>query len=109
MRKPNAFLWLAFVVTLTVAANILLAGDSKLVVAVAGDVPVPERYSLEQLQSLRVIKVITRDHDGTEAEYTGVAVEDLLRRAGAPLGEHLRGPDLAKVVIIHAARVEPEQ
>jgi len=81
----------------------LVAAEPEPVLTVTGDVPTPERYSLEQLQKLPAKKVTARDHDGTEAEYTGVAVEELLRRAGAPLGEKLRGPALAKAVVVHAA------
>ena len=68
----------------------MVAAEPEPVLTVTGDVPTPERYSLEQLQKLPAKKVTARDHDGTEAEYTGVAVEELLRRAGAPLGEKLR-------------------
>ena len=38
------------------------------------------------------MKVTIHENDGTEAEY-----------AGTPMGEQLRGPALAKVVVIHAA------
>lgn len=83
--------------------SLLLAAGLEPVLTVMGDVPTPEHYSLEQLQKLPVVKVTSRDHDGTEAEYTGVSVGELLRRAGAPLGEKLRGPALAKAVVVHAA------
>ncbi len=58
---------------------------------------------MEQLQKLPVVKVAVREHDGTDAEFAGITVAELLRRAGAPLGKQLRGPALAKVVVIHAA------
>ena len=103
VRRTTSLHWLALVATLTVAASLLVATGPEPVLTVTGDVPNPERYSLEQLQKLRVMKVTARDHDGTEAEYTGVAVEELLRRAGAPIGEKLRGPALAKAVVVHAA------
>src|SRR5262245_46134278 len=86
-----------------VAGRPLLAGDTKPVLAVRGEVSKRESYTLEQLQKLRIVKLTVRDHDGTEAEYVGVTVEEVLRRAGVPLGEHLRGPALAKAVVVHAA------
>jgi DMSO/TMAO reductase YedYZ molybdopterin-dependent catalytic subunit len=103
VRRTPSFHGVALVATLAVAASLLFAAGLEPVLTVTGDVPTPERYSLEQLQKLPVTKVTARDHDGTEAEYTGVAVAELLRRAGAPLGEKLRGPALAKTVLVHAA------
>jgi DMSO/TMAO reductase YedYZ molybdopterin-dependent catalytic subunit len=103
VRRTASFNCLALAATLTVAASLLAAAGPEAILSVTGDIPTPERYSLEQLQKLPVKKVTARDHDGTEAEYTGVAVEELLRRAGAPLGEKLRGPALAKAVVVHAA------
>lgn len=103
MRRTIRQNWLVIVATLTVAAAVLFAAEPEPVVSVTGDVPKPESYSLEQLQKLHVVKVNARDHDGTDAEYTGVALDELLRRAGAPLGDRLRGAALTKAVVIHAA------
>ncbi|HZZ20703.1 MAG TPA: hypothetical protein VFE25_15110 [Opitutaceae bacterium] len=41
-------------------------------------------------------------HEKSEHEYSGVPVHDLLAKAGAPLGERLRGPALRLAVIAKA-------
>jgi hypothetical protein len=41
-------------------------------------------------------------HDQVEHRYAGVAVRELLARAGAPLGDQLRGAALQLVVIAHS-------
>jgi len=42
-------------------------------------------------------------HGDPPADFEGVALEDLLRRAGAPLGSALRGDGLALYVVVTAA------
>jgi DMSO/TMAO reductase YedYZ molybdopterin-dependent catalytic subunit len=103
MRCALRHHWFVLVSVLLAAGSISVQAGPEPVVAVTGDIPNPETYSMEQLQKLPVLKVTAREHDGAEAEFAGVALADLLRRAGAPLGEQLRGPALAKVVVIHAA------
>ena len=103
VRRTASFRCLAFIAALAVAVRLLTAAELAPVLFVTGDVTSPERYSLEQLQKLPMTRVTARDHNGEQAEYTGVAVEELLRRAGAPLGDKLRGPALAKAVVVHAA------
>jgi DMSO/TMAO reductase YedYZ molybdopterin-dependent catalytic subunit len=41
-------------------------------------------------------------HDKKNEVYEGVLLEDLLRKAGAPLGEKLRGPSMALYVLVEA-------
>jgi DMSO/TMAO reductase YedYZ molybdopterin-dependent catalytic subunit len=101
--RKNGKCWIVLVAILNLAASMLVAAESEPVVTVTGDIPNPASYSLEQLQKLPVVKVTARDHDGTEAEYTGVPIAELLRLAGADLGERLRGLALTKAVVIHAA------
>jgi len=47
-------------------------------------------------------KVSIPDQDGTNVEYEGVPLRDILRRAGAPMGKELRGKALASYVIAKA-------
>jgi len=49
----------------------------------------------------RTLKVVN-PHDKKAEVYEGVALEELLRRAGAPQGEQLRGPVMATYVIAEA-------
>jgi hypothetical protein len=49
----------------------------------------------------RTLKVVNA-HDKKTEVYEGVALEELLRRAGVPQGEQLRGPEMATYVIAEA-------
>jgi hypothetical protein len=42
-------------------------------------------------------------HSGQTETYEGIPLLDLLTKAGAPLGEHLRGPELATAVLAEAS------
>jgi hypothetical protein len=43
------------------------------------------------------------DHGGARAEFEGVPLFEILRRAGAPLGERLRGEAVASYVVVRAS------
>jgi len=45
---------------------------------------------------------VTNPHDKKRESYEGVALEEILRRAGVPQGEKLRGPAMATFVIAEA-------
>src|SRR4029077_1811118 len=47
--------------------------------------------------------VRAREHDAPESAFEGVLLSSILERAGAPLGERLRGPALRLGVLVHAA------
>lgn len=47
--------------------------------------------------------VQTKDHDGAEATFVGVALVDLLRLAGVKLGEQLRGKQMTAYLLVKAA------
>jgi Oxidoreductase molybdopterin binding domain len=53
------------------------------------------------LDTLERRTVVTEDR-GLRAEFQGVALRDVLIKAGIPFGEALRGPALARVVIASA-------
>jgi len=103
MRRIVHGLWPWLAAAFIFMAAVGWAGDGDTVIAITGAVPTPERYTLEQLQKLGSTNVTARDHDGTNAEFTGLPLETLLRRAGAPMGEALRGKALMTAVVVHAA------
>ena len=55
------------------------------------------------LQGLPHRTISATDDHGHTARYDGVALEDVLIRAGAPSGEALRGKALTRYVVIEAA------
>ena len=58
---------------------------------------------MAELKAMPSAKVTAKDHDGTTASYEGVPLHELLRRAGVPQGESLRGGALGLCLLVKAA------
>lgn len=71
---------------------------------ISGDVAKPVSLSLADFSALphKTLKV-TNPHDQKDEVYEGVPLADLLKLAGAPGGEKLRGAALATYVLVEAA------
>jgi DMSO/TMAO reductase YedYZ molybdopterin-dependent catalytic subunit len=71
---------------------------------VSGDVQNPLDLSLKDLSALpRTTLKVMNEHSGKEETYQGVPLVEILKRAGVPQGEQLRGPALATYVRANAA------
>lgn len=69
-----------------------------------GDVQTPLSLSLADLAALpRKTLKLMNEHSGKEETYRGVPLAELLKRAGVPQGESLRGAGLATYVRADAA------
>jgi DMSO/TMAO reductase YedYZ molybdopterin-dependent catalytic subunit len=79
------------------------ASAGEVVFRVSGDVERPQQWTMDDLATLPRHEIRARDRDGKEATFTGVALVDLLRLAGVPLGQELRGQHLATYLLIEAA------
>jgi DMSO/TMAO reductase YedYZ molybdopterin-dependent catalytic subunit len=71
------------------------------VLRVSGAVSQPLALSLQDLASLPRTKVTAKEHDIT-ATYEGVALTEILQKAGAPMGKLLHGKALASYVLVTA-------
>jgi hypothetical protein len=100
----------------TCAGLVLAQGSGTL--TVSGDIPSTLTLKAEDLAKMPRETVSVPDQDGTKAEYEGVLLREILKRAGAPLGRDLRGKSLASYVVAKAqdgyqvvftlAEVDPE-
>lgn len=70
-------------------------------VKITGEVAHPLSLGMANLAAIAHRSVSVTDKQGA-AQYGGVAVVDLLRRAGAPLGAELRGPKMKLYVLVKA-------
>jgi len=71
---------------------------------VSGDVAVPLSLSLSDLGGFpRQILKVYNEHEKKQETYEGVPLAEILKRAGVPQGEALRGPALAMYVRAEAA------
>ncbi len=70
---------------------------------IVGGVPSPLIVTAADLQKMprKTLKVVNPHNKKTEI-YEGVPLEELLRRAGVPQGEQLRGPAMATYVVAEA-------
>jgi len=71
-------------------------------IVVKGDVTTPLTLKAEDLAAMPREKVTIPDQDGTKVEYEGVALREILKKAGAPLGSQLRGSALTTYVLASA-------
>jgi len=70
--------------------------------AVTGAVEHPLDLQVSDLQKMPHTRLDVKDHDGNPVSYEGVALSELLKAAGAPQGEKLRGAGMASYVLAHA-------
>ena len=71
---------------------------------ISGNVATPLDLTAADLKSMpRKTLRVDNPHSKKTEVYEGVLVEDLLKKAGVPQGEQLRGPAMASYVLIEAA------
>jgi DMSO/TMAO reductase YedYZ molybdopterin-dependent catalytic subunit len=77
--------------------------NSTAALSVSGEVERPLKLSAADLAKLPRRTVRAKDHSGKESAYEGVALIEILRLAGVPFGEGLRGKNLSLYLIVEAA------
>lgn len=70
---------------------------------VGGEVRQQLNLNAADLSKLPRRKTRAKDHGGAESEFEGVALAEILKLAGAPAGEQLRGDKLALFLLVEAA------
>jgi hypothetical protein len=71
---------------------------------IGGDVAHPRAFQEQEWKQLKHTSIsATNAHEKKTATYSGVALRDLLKEAGVPSGENLRGKGLTACVVITAA------
>lgn len=88
-------------ILLLVSGGALLAQPAAPAVEVAGAVRQPLKLSTTELAALPRAAVET-NNDGIAVRYEGVWLHDVLKHAGVPAGEELRGPAMTGYVLVTA-------
>jgi DMSO/TMAO reductase YedYZ molybdopterin-dependent catalytic subunit len=70
--------------------------------AVRGDVPALLALKAEDLARMPRETVTVPEQDGAKVSYEGVSLQEILKRAGVPLGKELRGKALASYIVVKA-------
>lgn len=76
------------------------AGSATL--AITGDVATPLTFTADDLSKMPRETVSVDDQDGTKVQYEGVPLREVMKRAGAPWGNQLRGKALASYIVAKA-------
>jgi DMSO/TMAO reductase YedYZ molybdopterin-dependent catalytic subunit len=69
---------------------------------IGGEVGQPLNLTRAELDKFARQTIRAKDHDGKEYKYEGVAVREILEKAGLKFGDALRGKALATYVLIEA-------
>ncbi len=69
---------------------------------IGGSVERPQQLQMADLEKMPHVRIDVKDHDGSAATYEGVSLAELLKSAGAPTGEKMRGPNMASYVLAEA-------
>ena len=77
------------------------AGEFALVVT--GEVKSELKLTLAEVEGMTNSTVTVTEREGRSSKYEGVLFHEILRRAGVPLGEGLRGDALRLCVLVKAA------
>lgn len=72
-------------------------------IKVSGEVKTPLQLTLADLTKMKAATATLKDRDGVNHQYTGVAVQDILDKAGVTTGKELRGENLAKYLLVRCA------
>lgn len=72
-------------------------------VSISGEVITPLTLTVQDLSAYKQINQKVKDRDGKEHEFKGVALIEVLEKAGVTTGSKLRGENLAKYVLVKAA------
>lgn len=98
MNRTRHALWLLACLPLLGAD-----GPGRAVLEVGGEVERPLKLTAADLAAMPRQSVRARDYKGVESTWEGVAMIDLLRRAGARVDDRLRGGALVDYLVVDAA------
>jgi len=101
----KCFALLKFSMVAAIGAGLALAqapAPQPATLTITGDIPTPLTLKAEDLAAMPREKGTVNEQDGTTVEYEGVNLREVLKRAGAPLGNQLRGKALASYIVAKA-------
>lgn len=78
------------------------AAQSKPMLTIRGEVEHPISLGAKDWEELPRQSVRAKDHGGQESTFEGVALVEVLKKAGVPLGDRLRGEAITTYVVLDA-------
>lgn len=101
-QKLSRSIILLILVLLCARAIVCAQESPAIALQVIGDVPIHLDLSMADVAAYHRRTIRVTDDKGTQAEYEGAAVAEILEKAGAPLGKELKGPNLAVCLVARA-------
>jgi DMSO/TMAO reductase YedYZ molybdopterin-dependent catalytic subunit len=95
--------WLLLVLLLLAPTSVFAQASQTIALHVSGEVRNRLDLSLVDIAAFPRQTISVTDEKGTQVEYEGVPVAEILHRAGAPLGKDLKGPNMALGLIARAS------
>ncbi len=92
-----------FILILLCCSPLFVLAQNAAVFTVSGEVLTLLELKKEDLAAFKPLSHKVKDRDGKEHEFKGVALIEVLEKAGVTTGAKLRGENLAKLVLIQAA------
>jgi DMSO/TMAO reductase YedYZ molybdopterin-dependent catalytic subunit len=93
---------IAFVFVMTAVAQNKSGTQTEILLTVGGEVPTQLSLTRDDWQKFARHNLRAKDHDGKEYAYEGVALIDILQKAGLKFGDALRGKALATYLVVEA-------
>jgi DMSO/TMAO reductase YedYZ molybdopterin-dependent catalytic subunit len=90
------------VLFLCIPASALAQASQVVALRVSGEVRTHRELGVADIAAFPRQTIRVTDDKGAQVEYGGVPVAEILKKAGAPLGKELKGPNLAVGVIATA-------
>lgn len=89
---------------LLLSTTLLFAqAENKSFIEVTGEVKTPLKIFADDLLKMKRTDAVLTDRDSSKHTYSGVAIIDLLNKAGVTTGKELRGENLSKYLLVKCA------
>ena len=92
-----------FLLMLLLVPFLSSAQNKEAVVKITGEVTTTLTITVADYEKYKQITVTRKDKEGKDHIYKGVLLGDILQKAGATLGENLKGENLTKFVLAEAS------
>ena len=97
--KKYYIITLLSVLSLFISPALLKAQSVK----ITGEVTTSLDLKLADMQQFKQTNVMRKDRDGNDHTYTGVVLAEILQKAGATMGNDLKGENLTKFISVDAS------
>jgi hypothetical protein len=104
LHRMRSARWFSMGIAMAFFCAVLMAAQSatEVKIAVTGDVSTPLSLSAADLATMPREHVELAEQDGGKMMYEGVALQEILKKAGIPFGRAMRGKALAGYVLAEA-------